>query len=92
MTIGLELTDYNNVTWTLYHIEYADNQCLITATVEETTKAFASFWNCLTKLGMQMSRNKTKAMVINKQSSDHEHLQTWRKNYTQQSRINAKKL
>lgn len=52
MTIGLELTDYNNVTWTLSHIEYADNQCLITATVEETTKAFASFRNRFTKLGM----------------------------------------
>ncbi|CAH8529152.1 unnamed protein product [Schistosoma rodhaini] len=66
---GVTLRDQHNKTWTIKHLEYADDLCLITNTTEEATKALNHLQQYLTSIGMEISISKTKYMIINKKGN-----------------------
>ncbi|CAH8290778.1 unnamed protein product, partial [Schistosoma rodhaini] len=65
---GVTLKDQYNKIWTIKHLEYADDLCLLTNTTEEATKALNHLQQYLTSIGMEISISKTKYMIINKKA------------------------
>lgn len=66
---GITLEDQHNRTQIIKYLEYADDLCLITNTMEEATKALNNLQQHLTSIGMKISISETKVMIINKKDS-----------------------
>lgn len=63
---GIELKNQNNEPWTIKHLEYADDLCIIANNTDEATKSLNSLQKYLRMLNMEISTSKTKSTVINK--------------------------
>lgn len=63
---GVELLNENNEPWTIKHLEYADDLCILANDTDEAIKSLNSLQKYLRMLNMEISTSKTKYMIINK--------------------------